>query len=70
LFFLFMTAGPGLVFFAASIPITTIFLALAFLKIDEMPLINYVAYLLSYLLNPKRYVFRKEANNETLNPKI
>ena len=70
LFLLFITAGPGLVFFAAGIPVAGIFLALAFLKIDEMPLINYIAYLLSYLLNPKRYIFRKEANNESLNPKI
>ncbi|MBI2674367.1 MAG: PrgI family protein [Candidatus Yanofskybacteria bacterium] len=59
LFLLFMTAGPSLIFFAAGIPVAGIFLALAFLKIDEMPLINYIAYLLSYLLNPKRYIFKK-----------
>ena len=59
LFLLFMTAGPGFIFFAAGIPVAGIFLALAFLKIEGMPLINYVAYLLSYLLNPKRYIFKK-----------
>src|SRR3989338_5746272 len=59
LFLLFLTAGPGFIFFAAGIPVAGIFLALAFLKIEGMPLINYVAYLLSYLLNPKRYIFKK-----------
>lgn len=66
LFLLFMTTQGGFIFFAAGIPVAGIFLALAFMKIDEMPLINYIAYLLSYLLNPKRYVFRKESNNESL----
>ena len=69
LFLLFMTAGPGLIFFAAGIPVAGIFLALAFLKIEGLPLINYIAYLLSYLLNPKRYIFRKKDDNEILNPK-
>jgi len=60
LFLLFMTTQGGFIFFAAGIPVAAIFLALAFLKIEGVPLINYTAYLLSYLLNPKRYVFRKE----------
>jgi len=64
---LFMTTQGGYLFFLLGIPIAGIFLALAFLKIDGIPLINYIAYLLSYLLNPKRYIFRKESNSETLN---
>jgi len=59
-FLLFQTTGGGFIFFATGIPIVVIFLALAFLKIEGMPLINYIAYLLSYLLNPKRYIFMKE----------
>jgi hypothetical protein len=66
LFLLFLTAGPGLIFFAAGIPTAAIFLALAFLKIEGVPLINYIAYLLSYLLNPKRYIFKKEIDNRQL----
>jgi len=60
LFLLFILLGLSFVFFVAGLPIAAIFAALAFLKVDEMPLINYIAYLLSYLLNPKRYIFRKE----------
>lgn len=60
LFLLFMTLQLSFLFFVFALPIAIIFLALAFLKIDEIPLINYIAYLLSYLLNPKRYIFKKE----------
>ena len=60
LFLLFMVTQGSFLFFIAGIPITAIFLALAFLKIEGVPLINYIAYLLSYVLNPKKYVFRKE----------
>lgn len=63
LFLLFMSTQGGFIFFAAGIPIAAIFLALAFLKIEGVPLINYVAYLLSYLLNSKRYIFRKTEEN-------
>ena len=64
LFLLFTVTQGSFIFFIAGIPIAAIFLALAFLKIEGMPLINYIAYLLSYLLNPKRYVFRKEDGNK------
>ena len=59
LFLLFTTTQGSFVFFIAGVPIAAVFAALAFLKIEGMPLINYIAYLLSYLLNPKRYIFRK-----------
>jgi len=59
LFLLFMTIGLSFAFFVAGIPVAAIFTALAFFKMEGMPLINYIAYLLSYLLNPKRYIFRK-----------
>ncbi len=64
LFLLFMTTGLNFLFFVVGIPIVAIFLALAFLKIEGMPLINYVAFLLSYLLNPKRYLFRKDKGDD------
>ena len=65
-FLLFQTTGGGFVFFAAGIPIAAIFLALAFLKIEGVPLINYLAYLLSYLLNPKKYIFKKEKEDDNI----
>lgn len=64
LFLMFMTLQVSFLFFLIGIPVAALFLALAFLKIEGIPLINYIAYLLSYLLNPKRYVFRKEDNNK------
>lgn len=69
LFLLFMTLQLSFLFFVFALPIAAIFLALAFLKIDGMPLINYIAYLLSYLLNPKRYIFRKDAGNQNFDVK-
>ena len=66
LFLLFTTIGLSFVFFAAGIPVATIFTALAFLKIEGIPLINYVAYSLSYMMNPKRYIFRKQTNDQQL----
>lgn len=69
LFLLFMAMQLSFLFFAIGIPIAAIFLALAFLKIEEMPLINYIAYLLSYLLNPKKYLFKKGGGNENFDIK-
>ncbi len=63
-FFLFITTQGGFIFFTAGIPIAAIFLAFAFLKIEGIPLINYIAYALSYLLNPKRYIFRKNEEDK------
>src|SRR3989344_7866878 len=63
LFLLLMTIGLSFAFFVAGIPVAAIFTALAFLKIEGMPLINYVAYLLSYTMNPKRYIFIKDEHN-------
>lgn len=61
---LYMTI-KGLIFFALAIPIGGIFLALAFFKIDDVPLLNYASYGLSYILNPKKYLFQKEEPNST-----
>jgi len=60
LFLLFTTTQGSFLFFIIGIPIAAIFLAFAFLKIEGMPLINYVAYLLAYALNSKKYIFKKE----------
>ncbi len=59
LFLLFMTIG-GIWALVIGIPIAGVFVALAFIKINSMPLVNYIAYALSYLLNPKRYLYTKE----------
>ena len=58
--FLLYMLVKGLLFFVFAIPIAGIFLALAFLKIDGVPLIVYASYSLSYFTNPKKYIFKKE----------
>ena len=65
-FLLFMLV-KGVLFFFLAIPIAVIFLALAFLKIDGVPLIVYASYSLSYLTNPKKYIFKKEEENKITN---
>ena len=49
-----------------AIPIVGIAGAMAFLKIDDMPLINYLAMALSFMFGPKKYVFRKEDDNSII----
>ncbi len=63
--FLLYTLVKGVLFFVFAIPILGIFLAFAFLKIDGVPLIIYASYSLSYFTNPKKYIFKKDANDTT-----
>jgi hypothetical protein len=67
LFLLFSVFQLSLTFFVLALPVLGIFLSFAFLKIEGMPLLNYVAYMLSYVLNPKKYVFKKDNNNLKIN---
>ena len=71
--FLWVAAGAVLIFLDFSIfggfvaiiiglPIAGVALALAFLKIDDLPLINYVANALSYMFGTKEYRYRSDAN--------
>lgn len=61
--FLFYMLVKGVLFFVFAIPVAGIFLALAFLKIDGVPLITYLTYSISYFTNPKKYIFKKEDEN-------
>ena len=65
LFLLFMFT-KGLLFIALALPIAAIFIALAFVKMDGVPLLVYISYGLSYILNPKKYIFKKD-NGNTIN---
>ncbi len=58
--FLIFTLVKADLFFIFAIPIAVIFLALAFFKIDGVPLIVYASYALSYATNSKKYIFKKE----------
>lgn len=39
-------------------------MALAFVRINETPLMNYVVYGLSYVFTPKKFVFKKEEGSD------
>ncbi len=47
-----------------SIPVAAVSLALAFVKIGGVPLVNYISYAFSYLLSPKRYLFKSEESKD------
>ena len=51
---------PIYVFFILAIPIGGLFFSLAFVKINEAPLVDYFMYAINYFLSPKQYVFKKE----------
>ncbi len=61
--FLFYNLVKGFLFFIVAIPIGGIFLALAFLKMDGVPLIVYFSYSIGYLVNPKKYIFKKDTES-------
>ena len=68
--FLWVAAGGTLLFLDFSVlhgiwavivalPIAAAAAAMAFLKIDDMPLIEYAANALGFMFGPKEYLFRK-----------
>jgi len=63
LFLMFLTMNR-FVFIVVAIPIGGLFAALAFLRVNETPLFNYVVYGITYFFNPKQYVFKKEEEKE------
>ena len=69
LFLLYMTV-PNYVFFVLAIPIGGVAVSLAFVKINEVPLINYILYGINYLTGPKQYVFKKEVHGIKLGGEI
>jgi len=67
--FLWIAAGAVLLFldfsvltgfwaFVIALPIAVISGSFAFIKIDDMPLMNYIANALSFTLGPKKYFYR------------
>mgnify|MGYP001562304352 FL=1 len=66
--FLDFSIFTGIIAIAIAIPIVGIAGAFAFLKIDDMPLINYIANMLSFSFGPKKYLYEDETNqNDILN---
>jgi len=59
LFLLFFAVPPG-VFIVLAIPIGIIFVGLALVKIQEMPLYLYLFNFVTYLTNPKKYIYKSD----------
>jgi len=66
LLFVLFIVTQGIWFFIMAIPIAAISVALAFVKIQGNPLINYLAYMLSYFVNPKRYLYQNQKEESFL----
>mgnify|MGYP001613036424 CR=1 FL=1 len=62
IFFRFMS---GFLLIFSSLIVIAVFGAMAFLKIEEMTLIEYLMKALSFFLGPKKYLFRKEIENNS-----
>ena len=59
LFLLFFAVSPG-VFIFLAIPVGAIFLGLALVKINEMPLHMYLFYFINHLISPKKYIYNPD----------
>ncbi|MDO8495554.1 MAG: PrgI family protein [bacterium] len=57
LLFLIFFITPPTIFLFIAIPVGAIFLGLALLKIDDIPIYLYLYYFLNYLVNPRRYIY-------------
>ena len=61
LFLIFFLVPPGW-FVVLAIPVIAITLSLALIKVAEVPLYVYLANALSFAFNPKRYIYRPDAD--------
>ncbi|MBX4190250.1 PrgI family protein [Candidatus Parcubacteria bacterium] len=52
-----------------AIPVVAVSAAMAFIKINDVPLLNYAAYALSFVLGQKRYIFKKDGGSVITNKK-
>jgi len=64
--FLDFSILTGIIAIVIAVPIVGIAGAFAFLKIDDMPLINYIANMLSFSFGSKKYLYQDE-NEESGN---
>jgi membrane protein implicated in regulation of membrane protease activity len=60
----------GIFFLVAALITGGFFGALAFLKVDGQPFINYLAYMLGYFLGAKRYIYQPKQDGEVLSSKL
>lgn len=59
LFLLYFAVSPKL-FIILAIPIVAIFLSLALIKVNEVPIYLYLYYAFSFLTNPRRFIYKPD----------
>ncbi|SRR3972149_1929300 len=62
LYLAFLILGPGIWFILIAILVGAGAISMAFVKIDGMPLLNYILYALNFTISPKRYLFKKNSD--------
>lgn len=60
LYIIYLSMGGGPLFMIVALPIAAIFVSLAFVTFNGAPLFNYVVYAIQYLINPKKYIYKKD----------
>lgn len=61
---------PGVLSFVVIFPLAAFSVALAFLKVNEKPLIDMVQSAVSYFLNEKLYLYKKETQQKKENTTV
>jgi hypothetical protein len=59
LVFIAFTLFPTVIGIIATLIIGPIFLALAFMKVNDVPLAIYITRFFGYMINPKRYKYKR-----------
>lgn len=62
--FLDFSLFTGIIAILIAVPIVAVAAAFAFLRIDDMPLINYVANMLSFSFGSKKYLYKDETDKQ------
>ena len=54
----------GVLFFTIAVFVIAFFGSMAFVRIEGLPLIQYMSLAISYTFGPKRYLFKKEEKSD------
>jgi hypothetical protein len=58
----------GIAFLVVAVLDLSFFGSLAFVKVDGMPFLNYIAYVLAYLIGSKRYIYQIKQDTNQFTP--
>jgi hypothetical protein len=58
----------GILFAVVAILVVAFYGSLAFVKVDGQPFLNYIAFVVAYLLGSKRYIYRIKQDTNQFTP--